>query len=122
MRLKHLYEGSTKNVYKSVILGKAAAGATLDIDLAGEPSEVSDQVRVIMRTPEIAAHPLSAHPRVPQRVRQAVAGAVLHMGKNDEAGGVLRAIRMPDPVDADYERDYRALEEIDMDKLNSEGT
>jgi phosphonate transport system substrate-binding protein len=121
VKLKHLYEGSIKNVYKSVLLGKAVAGVTLDVDLAGEPAEIADQVRIIMRTPEMAAHPLSVHPRVPQKVRQAVAEAVLKMGKKDETAEVFKNIRMPEPVAADYERDYRALEEIDIDKLNAEG-
>lgn len=108
-------------MYKSVLLGKAVAGVTLDVDLAGEPAEIADQVRIIMRTPEMAAHPLSVHPRVPQKVRQAVAEAVLKMGKKDETAEVFKNIRMPEPVAADYERDYRALEEIDIDKLNAEG-
>lgn len=118
--MKHYYEGSTKNVFKSVLLGKAAAGATLDVDLEKEESDITGQLRVIMRTREIASHPISSHPRVPARVREKISRAVLAIAQDADGSGLLRAIRLPDPVKAEYGRDYAELEEIDVEKLAAE--
>jgi len=117
--LKHLYEGSTKNVIKSVILGKAVAGATLDVDFEKEENDMTGQLRIIMRTREIASHPLSAHPRVPAGVQEALSRAVLTLAKKADAE-LLRMVRLPDPVKAEYRRDYGELEEIDVEKLAAE--
>ncbi len=119
LNLKHLYEGSTKNVYKSVALGKAAAGVTLDGDLERESQEVGAQLRVILSTPLMAAHPLSAHPRVPADVRRSVVRAVLNMGRLPDVKDILTPVRLTGPVEADYAVDYRHLESVDIETLSS---
>lgn len=119
LNLKHLYEGSTKNVYKSVILGKAAAGVTLDADLERESLEITTQLRIILSTPLMAAHPLSAHPRVPEAVQRAVARAVLAMTAAPAAKALLPPVRLTDPVPADFDADYRHLESVDIETLST---
>lgn len=120
LNLKRLYEGSTKNVFKSVIIGKAVAGVTLDVDLRNEDPDVVDQLKVIMKTSDIPSHPLSAHPRVPPNVREALIRAILKLGKQTEEAAMLRNVRLMDPMRADYARDYRGLEEMDIEKLVAE--
>jgi phosphonate transport system substrate-binding protein len=107
-------------VFKSVILGKSAAGVTLDVDIEKAPSEVTTQLRTIHRTEQLAPHPLSAHPRVPGRVRRAVTSAVLEMNADAAGQEALRGARLVGPVRADYGRDYRPLESIDIEKLGAE--
>lgn len=104
-------------MYKSVILGKADAGATLDMDIDQVSQEVRDQLRPLMTTAEINPHPLSAHPRVPEEVRGAVTAAVLRLGGDEKAQDLLRTIRMPSPVAADYVRDYQGIEVVDINAL-----
>lgn len=120
LNMKNLYEGSTKNVFKSVILGKAVAGATLDVEFEKEAADIISQVRVIMRTKDIASHPVSAHPRVPAQVRDNIARSILALSKKADMEIVLRDVKLPKPVVADYDKDYRELEEIDIEKLNAE--
>lgn len=120
LNLKNIYEGSTKNVFKSVILGKAVAGATLDVEFEKEAADVIDQVRVIMRTKDIASHPISAHPRVPARLRESIARSVLSLAKKADMSVLIRNVKLSDPIFADYGKDYRELEEIDLEKLNAE--
>ena len=107
-----IYSGSSENVYKSVVLGKVDAGATLEMEVDKTSPEVSKLLRPIMTSEEINPHPLSAHPRVPEEVRRIISEAVLRLGRNEKVQDLLRTIRLPAPVAADYTRDYRDIEEI----------
>lgn len=109
-----LFAGSSANVFKTVELGKAAAGATLDSDLAALSPDQAILFRTIFTTPPIASHPLAAHPRVEAGVREAVAAAVLAIGAEPVNAALLTMIRLAEPVRAEYERDYRPLEEVDV--------
>ena len=63
-----------------------------------------------MRSRSSPPHPLSADPRVPAALRKRVTAAILEMGRSESDRALLAAIRMPDPLPADYDRDYRGLE------------
>lgn len=104
------YAGSTRNVLRAVVLGKADAGASLDAALETEPGELRDLIRPILVSPSSPPHPLSAHPRVPAALRARITAAILAMGRSERDRALLAAIRMPDPLPADYDRDYRGLE------------
>lgn len=106
------YYGSTSNILKAVLIGKAAAGATLDTELEKETPEVRDQLRTIYSTEKRASHPLAAHPRIPSSMQNLVAHAVLKIGKIEADLAVLQAVRLQDPVMADYDRDYKGLERM----------
>ncbi len=120
IHFRHHFAGTADNVAKSVLYKRSMAGATLDSAFAAEPADARDQLRIIYSTPPIAPHPLAAHPRVPVVVREAVTEAVLRMGADPGAGGLLKAVRLADPQRADYERDYRPLEKIDYGILSRE--
>ncbi len=64
----------------------------------------------------IAPHPLSAHPRVPATVREAVAAAFLRMRTDPTANALLKRVQMPDPIPADYARDYQPLEKYQLER------
>ena len=115
--MKQLFAGSSSNVYKSVLLGKSAAGAVLDVDFDAQPEDVKVQLAPLVRTPKMAPHPISAHPRVPKQLQQALAAVVLKMGQTEEGKKLLRTVQLSDPVPADYTRDYKVLEKMDYDAL-----
>ncbi len=117
LNLKQLFAGSSSNVYKSVLLGKSAAGAVLDVDFDAQPEDVKAQLTPLVRTPKMAPHPISAHPRVPKQLQQALEAAVIKMGSTAEGKKLLRAVQLSDPVPADYARDYKVLEKMDYDAL-----
>lgn len=112
-----IYAGSTKNVIKSVLIGKSSAGAVFIPELEKELAENREQLRAVIETPKIAPHPLSAHPRVPKDVRGKVAKAMLEIGADREEAELLRTVRLTSPVAADYQRDYQSLEIIDIREL-----
>jgi len=115
------YTGSTKNVIINVLLGKSDAGAVFKPEMDRESEETRSQFREIVTTPEIAPHPLSAHPRVPRAVQEAVTKATLAIGSSTDGAERLKTLRLATPVAADYARDYLALEEIDVKGLTHWG-
>ncbi|GAM10793.1 ABC transporter, phosphonate, periplasmic substrate-binding protein [Geobacter sp. OR-1] len=115
------YAGSTRNVIKSVLLGKSAAGAVFIPELEREPKENQEQLHSIIETPKIAPHPLSAHPRVSQEVQDRIIRAILEIASDKNGAELLRAIRLPAPVVADYRKDYQPLEIIDIRALTDWG-
>lgn len=110
------YVMSHSNVYRNVILGKTTAGGGVNKSFNKEPAEVRSQLRILYTTPESAPHPLSAHRRIPKKLRLAVINAVLRLAGDSEGMKYLTAIQMPDPVQADYKKDYLILEELNLHK------
>jgi phosphonate transport system substrate-binding protein len=111
------FTGSTRNVYEHVLHGSSVAGGTLDTVFS---KEMADKVRVIFSSPPIASHPLSAHPRVPAIVRAAVVRAIFAMRKSSDGKAVLETIGFSSPLSADYDRDYRFFESLDLVGLSRE--
>lgn len=115
------YAGSTKNVILNVLMGKTDAGAVFSSELAREPEESQAQLREVAATPKFAPHPFSAHPRVPAPVREAVKKAMLKLAATTDGEEILRPLRLDDLVEADYDKDYRALEKIDIKGMTNWG-
>lgn len=115
------YRGSTKNVIMSVLLKKADAGVTLGQSLLKESQDVRGQLRTLVKSRDIPSHPLCAHPRVPEVIRETVSKAVLAIDKTQEGKALMNQVRIPSPTIADYERDYKPLEEIDVKYLSNWG-
>ncbi|NTV13582.1 MAG: phosphate/phosphite/phosphonate ABC transporter substrate-binding protein [Desulfobulbaceae bacterium] len=115
------YTGSTENVLKSVLLGKADAGAIFSTELNKQTPDILEQIRTILKTEKIPSHPLAAHPRVPHDIQAAVKKAVLALSRIPEGQALLQQVRMPAPVAADYAKDYQALEQVDVKGLSNWG-
>jgi len=111
-----VYLKTHSNAYRHVAVGKVLASGGVNHTLADEPEEIRSVLRVLLETPGAAPHPLSAHPRVPEAVRRAVADSLLGMSTDIPGQAILKAIDMVAPVRADYAKDYRPLEKMGLDK------
>ena len=116
IRFTSRYYTTHGNVYRHVIVGDVAAGAGVNATLTAERAETRSELRVLYQTPGTAPHPLSAHPRVPEKDRAALIAAILRMTKDADGAQLLKAIQMPQPVRADYARDYAPLEKLQLQK------
>lgn len=121
VRFKPKYVITHSNVYQHVILGMAAAGGGANTTLNKEPQELRDELRVIYETPAVAPHPISAHPRVPASARKTLRDAVLKLAEDSRFRSLLSAIGISKPVIADYARDYRPLEPLDLGRFAVQG-
>jgi phosphonate transport system substrate-binding protein len=115
------YAGSTRNVIINVLLGKTDAGAVFMPEMDREPEGTRSQLRMVTETRQMAPHPLSANPRIARKTQEAIAKAVIAMAASPDGAELLKTLRLEDPVAADYQRDYKALEEIDIKGLTNWG-
>jgi phosphonate transport system substrate-binding protein len=109
-----VFAGSVDNVAKNVLIGKSQAGAFLDVTMAQQPEEIREQLRILVETQQVPAHPISAHRRVPAAFREQVRQAVLDMSSDPSAAALFKAIGMPSPVRADYQEDYLPIEQYGL--------
>lgn len=82
------------SVYLNVALGQAVAGGGVQKTLSQQSAEIKSALRVLYRTQDVAPHPFTAHPRVPEVVRKKVQAALLKMGQED----VSRKLLSPIPI------------------------
>jgi phosphonate transport system substrate-binding protein len=111
-----IYVKTHSNVFRQIILGDMAAGGTVKNAFQREPDAVTTQLRVLFETPGVAPHPLAAHPRVSKAQRKALVEAILHWREDATAVPLLQGVQMPEPVVADYVRDYQPLERLKLEK------
>jgi phosphonate transport system substrate-binding protein len=121
MSFSREYAGSTRNVILNVLMGKTAAGAVFNTEMDRESAETRAQLREVAATPRFAPHPLSAHPRVPAAVRVAVQKALLKLAASADGAALLAPLRLDNMIEADYDKDYRQLEKIDIKGLSNWG-
>lgn len=110
------YAKTHTNAYRQVIVGKMAAAGGVRATLDKEPEEVQSALRVLWETPGAAPHPFSAHPRVPAKQAEAISAALLNLAKDPAGQALLKEVLIPNPVRADYGRDYQPLEKLKLDK------
>jgi phosphonate transport system substrate-binding protein len=115
VHFKPRYVKTHSNVYKTVVVDKAvAAGGGVVKTLMKEPKEIRSQLTTIYETPRTASHPLSAHPRVPDVLRKKMVKAVLALANDKTNKELFANILMPEPVPADYQKDYLPLKKLGL--------
>lgn len=110
------YVKTHSNVYRTVSFDKAAAGGGVMTTLNKEPEDIKNSITVLYETPGSASHPLSAGPRVSAAVRAKVLQTILSLAGNASNKVMLMNIQIPDPVEADYQRDYLPLKKLGLEK------
>lgn len=121
VRFTPKYVITHSNVYQHVISGMAAAGGGANTTLNKEPRELRNELRVIYETPAVAPHPIASHPRVPASVRKKLRDAIMKLAEDNTSRRLLKAVGMPRPVIADYTRDYKPLEPLDLGQYAVQG-
>ena len=111
------YVASHSNVYRSVALGASQAGGGANSTLNQEPQELQTQLRVLYTTPNYMPHPFSAHPRIPLRLREKVITGFLKIATDSAGRDMLKAIQIAQPTRADYTRDYKELERLNLENF-----
>lgn len=116
-----VYVKTHTNVYRHVALGKTTAGGGVNNTLQRESDEIKAQLKIIYETPGSAPHPLSAHPRVTEKIRKSLTDAILKIATEPEHQNMLNTVQMPKPVIADYNRDYLPIERLGLEKYVVKG-
>lgn len=111
------YVQTDDNVYRHVVLDRAAAGGGIQNTFDSESEEIKNQLKIIYRTPPLIAHPFAAHRRVPELVRTKVINAFLKIGNDPATKQLLNDIQVFNPVVADYETEYAPLTKLGIEKF-----
>jgi len=111
-----IWAGTHSNSYRQVLLGKADASGGVFRTLKKERDEVQNGLKVIYQTPSSPSHPLTVHHRVPEDLKKAVQNIILDFWNTEHGKGVLKSILLSNPIAADYDQDYKPLEELGLEK------
>jgi len=116
IQIEPKYAKTHGNVYRNVIFSRAIAGGGVYRTFHSESEAVQEQLRIIYKTPGVAPHPLAAHPNTSVAVRQKIIDCLQSLTLNKESRKLLRAIKMPQPVQANFERDYKPLLKLNLEQ------
>lgn len=116
LNIRPVYLKTHSNVFLHVIAGNVIAGGSVRAAFDSEPPDVQKQLRILFETPPVAPHTLAAHPRVPARLREKLTVALLGLLETPEGRDMLKTVRLPNAMRADYARDYAPLEKLKLEK------
>ena len=60
-----------------------SAGSGVNSTLASQPKSLQESLKVLYEIPGVASHPLAAHRRVPEKVREALSKSIYSLIKNE---------------------------------------
>ncbi|MFK5893677.1 MAG: phosphate/phosphite/phosphonate ABC transporter substrate-binding protein [Pseudomonadota bacterium] len=116
IKIKPYYVQTHSSVYLNVALGLVVAGGGVQKSLLQQPVEIREKLNIIYRTQDVASHPFSAHPRVPKRVKNAVAEALLLLGTTETGRKLLSKIPINVVGRAQIE-DYQPIEKMKLERF-----
>lgn len=105
-----------RNAIRQVLAGDSVAAGVVRTTFEMEPPEVREALHVLYVTPALAPHPLAVHPRVPVALRQSIVRTLLGLAQDPASQSLMAAIQMPNPMVADYARDYEPLNRLGIEK------
>ena len=110
------YVKSHSSVYLHVAQGITAAGGGVEKTLEEQPDNIRSSLKVLYTTRAVPSHPISAHPRVPKKVRDAVQRALLAMAATPEGKALLDEIPMTQPI-ATSAKDYEVMRGFGLEDM-----
>ena len=110
---------SHSSAYLYAINKLADAAGGVEKTLAEQTPEVQNELRVVFRTQDFPSHPIAAHPRIPDGVREQVKRAFLAISADPASRTLLREIPMTRAVAASF-KDYEIFRPLDLDAFWSE--
>ena len=113
--IQPVYVKNHSSVYLNVVTGQAAAGGGIQKTLQSQPEYVRNALRVIYKTPEVAPHPLAAHPRIGEETWSRISKAFLQLGNTQADSALLARIPMKQAGQASMD-DYEPLRKMGLDK------
>ena len=109
------YVRSHSSVYLNVVTGQTVAGGGVHKTLQKQPENIRDALKVIYKTPQVAPHPVAAHPRINKATQDRVRAAFLQLADTPEGQELLANIPIKQLGTASLE-DYEPLKQMGLDK------
>lgn len=115
INIKPVYVRSHSSVYLNVVTGQTDAGGGVQKTLQAQPENIRNALKIIYKTPQLAPHPVAAHPRLTSAIHEKVREAFLQMGNTPGDSVLLAKIPMKQAGQASIE-DYAPLKIMGLDK------
>lgn len=119
IQIEPRYVRSHSSVYLNVALGKSVAGGGVQKTLEQQPKKVQDALRIVYRTQDVMPHPVAAHPRVKDEVRERVKAALLALDASEHGRRLLARVPIRQIGPASPE-DYHPLLTLGLEPLYEE--
>lgn len=107
------------NVYRHVLLKLVDAGCAVDLTFKRQPLEVREQLHILFQSEPFPSPAIIVHPRVPKQIKKAFVINFLQIAKEDTYAQILQKTQVPNPISANYERDYKILETFALENSTS---
>jgi phosphonate transport system substrate-binding protein len=111
------YVKTHSNVYRGVILGEAIAGGGVNKTLDNEPEVVRQQLSVLYESPGYRSHPVIASPRISPAIRKLIFERFVALSHTEAGRALLTGVHLNEPIAVTYQKDYRPLERLGLEKL-----
>lgn len=108
------YVQTHSSVYLNVALGQTAAGGGVMGTFNQQPDEVKNALRVLYVTRDMPTHPLAAHPRVAEDVRQNITQAFLDLATSEQGQALLDKVPFKKVIATTY-GDYAFMAEMGLE-------
>ena len=115
--IQPVFENTHSNVYRSIALGMLPAGGGINNTLRRERPELREELRVLWQTPPFPSHPFACLPSLAKARRDALQAGFLALAKEPANHGLLDGIQTPEPVPADFRRDYQPLQSLGLERF-----
>lgn len=102
------------SVFLHVINGLTDAGGSVQKALSTQEQPIQASLRVLYRTTDVPSHPIAAHPRVPEALREQVRQALIAMAADPAGKALLGKVPLQEPVAAQAE-DYHVLRDFHLE-------
>lgn len=116
VKFRPIYVKTHSSVYLNVIVKQTSAGGGVQKTLNQQRDNIKGALKILHRTPDVAPHPLAAHPRVPVEVREQIKNTFLSLGENAIGRSLLAKIPMKKVGDANMS-DYTPLNKFNLEKF-----
>lgn len=116
INIKPVYVKTHSSVYLNVVVKQTSAGGGVQKTLNQQRTNIKAALKVLLRTPEVAPHPIAAHPRVPEDVRIKIKHTLMQLGNNAIGQALLAKIPMKKIGQADM-NDYTPLKKFKLDNF-----
>lgn len=113
---KPKYLRTHDNVYRHVVLGFVDAGCGIDQTLNKQPVEIREKLHIIYESQPFPSPAIIVHPKVPKEIRGAFIKNFLAISREERFSRILSKTQIPNPIEADFNRDYRFLEKLALEK------
>ncbi|HET6718473.1 MAG TPA: phosphate/phosphite/phosphonate ABC transporter substrate-binding protein [Rhodocyclaceae bacterium] len=114
VRVKVVNAKSHSSAYLYAINRLSDAAGGVEKTLAEQEPAIRNALRVVYRTSDFPSHPIAAHPRIPEALRERVRRILLKLSADPAGRAMLHEIPMSRAVPASF-KDYEAFRALDLD-------